>query len=75
MMKLKTILALAAIEQHSPHSYAWLQNEITQLEAENLKLKTGLLLAAANEAERTKKQETQYDQYLLPVVTHPEVTA
>lgn len=67
MMKLK--------EQHSPHSYAWLQSENTRLEAENLRLKTGLLLAAANEAERTKKQETQYDQYLLPVVTQQEVTA
>lgn len=74
-MKLKTTLALAAIEQHSPHSHDWLQNEITRLEAENLKLKTGLLLAAANEAERTKRQETQYDQYLLPVVTQSEVTA
>lgn len=75
MMNSKTTMALAFIEDLSPNIHKWLKSEIIRLEAENLRLKTGLLLAAANEAERTKKQETQYDQYLLPVVTQPEVTA
>ena len=75
MMNQKTTLALTLIESHSPDIHDWLKSEIIRLEAENLRLKTGLLLAAANEAERTKKQETQYDQYMLPVVTRPEVTA
>lgn len=76
-MNPKTTLALTMIQSHSPNIHDWLKSEITRLEAENQKLKTGMLLAAADEAERTGKLETKYDSYLLPLsndVTEQEVT-
>lgn len=76
-MNPKTTMALTMIESLSPNIHDWLKGEITRLEAANQKLRTGLLLASADEAERTGKLETKYDSYLLPLntdVTEQEVT-
>lgn len=72
---LKTDVALSAIEQCAPNSHAWLSQYLTELEQHCFQLRTGLLKAAADEAQRTGNQQTQYDKYLLPSVTAQEVTA
>ena len=67
--------ALSSTKLHLPQCHDVLSDYITHLEEDNFRLKTGLLLAAANESARTNQLDTQYDKYLLPPVTNNEVTA
>lgn len=62
---LKTKVALQAVAQHCPNSHAWLSQCIAHLEQCCFTLRTGLMLACADEAARTGNLATKYDSYLL----------